>query len=199
MEPSREKWHDGIGYDLDLLRNATPAEVAAIESLLLSKSISDWRDVEALAALGTGRALVALRQTWDGGDDRVRLDIARFAPDLIEPSARGSQLALALATAEMGSGLSEAIDEAAEFHPPEIVAALWSGLLEREGLAAYHFAALLFVIHGKCDSIYDFEHRDLFLRFNTEDRAEREAACADLQAQLSAQSLLADPSAAPVS
>lgn len=199
MVMDQEKWHDGIGYDLALLKEATPAEFEAIESLLLSKPISDWRDIEALAALDNDRARAALRKAWDAGDENIRLHITRFAPDIVETDERSLLLAQTLATAEMGEGLSEAIDEAAEFHPPEVVSALWRGLRERDGLAAYHFAALLFVIHGKCDSIYDFEHRDLFLRFNTEDSAEREAACAELRSQLSGKSPPADPSAPPIS
>ena len=51
-----EKWHDGVGYDLDAIREASQDERQAIEILLFNRGTRDWRDVEALAALDTARA-----------------------------------------------------------------------------------------------------------------------------------------------
>jgi len=49
MEMNYEKWHDGIGYDLDALEKMTPEELKSVETML--KGRSDWRDVEALAEI----------------------------------------------------------------------------------------------------------------------------------------------------
>ena len=57
---NHEKWHDGVGYNLEILKTATPEELVSIEEILLSHSTDDWRDVEALAALDSPRARVAL-------------------------------------------------------------------------------------------------------------------------------------------
>jgi len=39
---------------------------------------------------------------------------------------------------------------------------------------------MLMFIHGKADSSFDWTHRPLFLRFKTEDRAERESVFREL-------------------
>jgi hypothetical protein len=180
MTMDLEKWRDGIGYDLELLKSANAQELAGIECLLTSKPVEDWRDVEALAALGTERAHQALRGALDYGEANLRLAIARYAPGIAGEKERAAALVTALETAPLSGGLSAAIDDAAEFHPPEVVAALWRGIQKREGEAACHFAATLYYIYGLTDSPFDLDSRDFFLRFNTTDPAEREAAYAEL-------------------
>jgi hypothetical protein len=93
---------------------------------------------------------------------------------------RTKALVKALQTAEFYGGLTQAIDEAEEFHPPEVVDALFKGALHRDGEAAVHFAALLMFIHGKAPEAFDWGQRPFFLRFNTADRAERETAFREL-------------------
>ncbi len=53
MPMDYNKWHDGDGYDLEALAEASPAERAAITTLVLNHRPRDWRDVEALTALYT--------------------------------------------------------------------------------------------------------------------------------------------------
>lgn len=175
-----DKWHDGIGYDLDALQEATPSERAAIEQMLLSHGARDWRDVEALAALDTPRSRAALRRAFEEGSHEIRMHLLRHAPQFASEGARTVALAAALRKAELYGGLSQAIDEAAEFHPPEVVEALFDGALHRGGEAAVHFAALLMFIHGKAAEPFDMDHRPFFLRFNTTDRGEREAVFREL-------------------
>jgi hypothetical protein len=151
MQIDYEKWHDGIGYDLDALAEATPAEREAIAKALAARRPRDWRDVEALAALGS--------------------------PDLVPELDRTASLVSALEETSLYGGLSQAIDEAAEFHPPKVIEALFKGALKREGEAAVHFAALLLFIHGKAETPFDDDKRPFFLRFATpaEDPRRREA------------------------
>ena len=70
-----DEWHDGIGYDLTALAEASQAERGAIESLLLPRAEQDWRDVEALAALDTPAARVALLRALS-----PRSEVGRFRP-----------------------------------------------------------------------------------------------------------------------
>ncbi|MCC6538002.1 MAG: hypothetical protein IT162_10655, partial [Bryobacterales bacterium] len=93
---------------------------------------------------------------------------------------RVASLLEALRTGEFYGGLSEALAEVEETHPPEIIDALFRGTLEREGGVACHFAAMIFYLHGKAAMPFDWDHRPFFLRFNTTDRAAREAAFAEL-------------------
>jgi hypothetical protein len=176
----QEKWRDGIGYDLDALRAASAKERDAIESLLLARGARDWRDVEALAALDTPRSRKVLAEALKKGSAEVRLAVARHAPSVGGDADRIRSLVHALETANLYGGLSQAIDQAAELHPPAVVDALLRGARERDGEAAVHFAALLFFIHGKSKEPFDWAHRPFFLRFAVPPGAERDAAFRDL-------------------
>ena len=122
-----EKWHDGIGYDLATLKTATPEERRAIETLLIRHGVKDWRDVEALAALGTPQAGEFLKAALHAPDPAISLAVARYAPELVLHTKRVAALIKALETAQFFGGLSQALDEAAEFHPKEVVEALFRG------------------------------------------------------------------------
>lgn len=61
-----------------------------------------------------------------------------------------------------------------------MVDALFHAALRDEGEAAVHAAARLAFIHGKAKEPFDWELRPLFLRFNTQDRAEREVCFREL-------------------
>ncbi len=184
MEINYEKWHDGIGYDLDLIKQASPAELNAIEDLLLARRNSDWRDVEALAALASPRAQEALRQAFKSGDTQVRMAVHTHAPELMTDAERTASLVQALEQADTYGGLTQALLEVETFHPPEIITALLRGLMERDGGAACHFAAMLYFLDGKSASAFDWNHRPFFLRFNTPDLEQRETAVRELCATL---------------
>jgi hypothetical protein len=175
-----EKWHDGVGYDLDAIAIATPEERAAIEAILLNRGIKDWRDAEALAALDTPGANEALRAALPHVDAQVRAAIVRCAPKLIANEERTLSLVKALENASLYGGLSQALDEAADFHPKEVMDSLFRGVQHRDGETAVLFAAMLMFVHGKADSAFDWDQRPLFLRFNTQNQAEREMAFAEL-------------------
>ncbi|MCW5613400.1 MAG: hypothetical protein KIS83_22405 [Rubrivivax sp.] len=183
-----ERWREGTGYDLDALARMTPAERSSVETSLLH-GIRDWRGVQALAALDTPRARAALRRTLDEGSDALRMAVLREAPHLVPADADGSAartraLVQALATAELYGGLSQALVEVETFHPPAVMDALWRGLRERDGGTAVHFAATLSYLHGVASEPFDWSQRPFFLRFHTEDAAERAAAIAELRRRL---------------
>jgi diadenosine tetraphosphatase ApaH/serine/threonine PP2A family protein phosphatase len=85
-----------------------------------------------------------------------------------------------LQNADLYSGLSKTLDQIEDFHPPEVVEALFRGALQREGEVSVHFAAMLMFVHGKAKEPFDWEQRPFFLRFHTENRAERAAAFQEL-------------------
>ena len=167
MHVTYEMWHDGIGYDLDPLEEATADERFAIEAQLVGRGISDWRDVEALVAIGTDRALDVVRSAGIGGPTEIRLAVARIAPASVSHDERAETLVHALETATFTDGLSGAIDQAAEFHPPAVIDALLRGARSRDGQAAVHFAALLLFIHGIADEPFAWSERPFFLRFHS--------------------------------
>ena len=81
MDIGFEEWHDGIGYDLDALAEATPEDRTAIETLLVPRAGNDWRDVEALAALGTPGANRALADAFATAGPEIRVAILRGTLD----------------------------------------------------------------------------------------------------------------------
>lgn len=178
------KWHDGIGYDLSLIPQASPAERQAIEAMLLARDCRDWRDVEALAALGGYSARLALRRALQSDDDAIRMAVLSYAPGLASDDERCACLLRALEQASFGSGLSEALREVETTHPPAVIDALLRGLLAREGDVACHFAAMLYFLHDHASSPFDWSHRPFFLRFNTPDPVARAAAGRELCATL---------------
>lgn len=180
MNIDYEKWREGIGYDLDAIREAGEADRSRIEDLLVGRGGSTWRDVAALAALGTKRAMTTLRQALATGSSEVQMAVMNSAPDLVDHDIRTRTLVQALKGADLYAGLGPALDQVETFHPPEVIDALLWCALEREGGIAPSFAARLFFIHGISDSPFDWNHRPFFLRFNTADRTERETAFREL-------------------
>lgn len=175
-----DRWHDGMGYELELLQTATPEELVDIEKLLISGGVNDWRDVEALAALDSPRARVLLRQTFLNGKHELAQAVSRYAPRLVNEDERIATLVSALEHTDFYGGLTQALLEVESFHPPEIIAALMRGVLKRNGDHACHFAAMLMFLHGQSESSFDWDQRPFFLQFNTTDRAGREAMFREL-------------------
>lgn len=179
-----ERWHDGIGYDLDLLKSASPEELVEIENILTTRPVTDWRDVEALAALNTPRAQVLLREASSSSNPEISSAVVRYAPRLISDAEKTRTLVKALGKAEAFGGLSSTLAEVEQFHPPEIIEALWEGVEKRDGETAVHYAAMLMFLHGKAKSAFDWDLRPFFLRFNTPDPRARAAACRELRSRI---------------
>lgn len=165
-----EKWHDGTGYDLAALAEAGPGDRARIESLLLARGVRDWRDVEALAALDSPGARHVLEEAFRGGTVEIRAAVLRHAPEVASREERIAALVSALGSAEVFGGLTQALLEVEEFHPPEIVDVLFRGVLERDVAVAGEFAAMLLYLHGQAESAYDLAQRPFLLRFQEEER-----------------------------
>src|SRR5258706_8921353 len=69
-----DQWHGGVGCDVDALSEMTAAERAAIEGQLVGRLSEggDWRDVEALLALGTPAAMDAVRTATRSENSELR-------------------------------------------------------------------------------------------------------------------------------
>lgn len=161
-----DKWHDGIGYDLDILRTLSAADQATVVRKLQQNGIKDWRDVEALAAIDLPTAKEALRNAMKSPHVEIRNAVTRYATDLVPDDARTDSLVRSLEKAVPFGGLSETLDQVAEYHPPEVVDTLFEGALKRDGEAAVHFAAMLCFLHGKAKEPFDWDLRPFFLRFH---------------------------------
>ena len=180
MTMTFDMWHDGLGYDLEALDAVPESEKGMIEHVLLAHTPCDWRDIEALARLNTTAAIVAIEAALKSTDPKVRREAMKHSGEKSDPDDREKLLIKGLENDDLFGGLSDAIDEAEEFHPPAVVDALFRGALNRDGQAAVHFAALLFFIHGKSAEAFDWSNRPFFLRFNTADRKDRKAVFREL-------------------
>lgn len=175
-----EKWHDGIGYDMEAIGEATPGERLAIEKLLLSSKGRDWRDIEALAELDTARSRKALREAFANGDSGTRIAVISYAPDIVNYNEKVNAIVHSLRVGNIYGGLSHTLDLVEEFHPPEVVEEIFRGAQKREGDVAVNFAAMLLFVHGKAEEPFDWAQRPFLLRFNTDDPDERREAFLEL-------------------
>ena len=175
-----EKWHDGIGYDLEAIGEASPDERLAIEKLVISSKGRDWRDIEALAEIDTPSSRKAIREAFLEGDHRVRMAVISYSPDNVNRDEKVEAIVGCLRACAINDGLSHALDLVEEFHPPEVVDELFRGVQEREGDVAVNIAAMLLFVHGKAEMPFDWAQRPFLLRFNTEDKEERRQAFLEL-------------------
>jgi hypothetical protein len=166
-----DKWHDGIGYDLEALERLNPKERASIEKLLIMKleEAGNWRDVQALIALGTTSALKAADRARFHKKDRVRHYALRKVLTI--------QVLRDATTSDMTELEEQAIQavkhgnfEMAECMPTMRVkrALLYSareGGRETRGSAA----AFLLYLCGQTSEPYDWSQRPFFLRFAADD------------------------------
>jgi hypothetical protein len=174
-----EKWHDGVGYDLDALAQLSEADLENVERTLIDHSPRDWRDIEALGQIDSPTAKKVVNEALKSFDPQIRQTARLYAEEEPDPKERERLLIKNLKSNDLFGGLSQAIDEAEEFHPPAVVDELFKGALKRDGEAAVHFAALLYFIHGVSKEAFDWNHRPFFLKFHSTG-AEREAVFREL-------------------
>ena len=173
MKINYEKWRDGIGYDLEALKEANIKELEEIERILVNRYPPDWRDIQALAILDTPESRSALKDALLSDIIEVRMAVLRFAPQLVNDEYRTKLVVEALKTATSFNGLLQTLYIVEEYHPEEVVNELFHGVLRREGGVAVHFAAMLFYIYGKAETSFDMEKRPFFLKFNTNNMSDR--------------------------
>ena len=173
MKIDYEKWHDGVGYDLEALKEANNKEREAIERILVNRTPPDWRDIEALATLNTPRARSALKAAVLSGIHEVNMAVIRYAPELVNDELKTKLIVEALKSASFYYGLRQTLDIVEKYHPKEVVQELFHGLLKRKGEVAVHFAAMLFYIYGKAETSFDWDKRAFFLKFNINKLSDR--------------------------
>jgi hypothetical protein len=173
MNINYEKWHNGIGYDLEALKEANNKEREAIEKILVNRNPPDWRDIEALAILNTPGAHSALKAAILGGLNEVNMAVLRYAPELVDDELKTKLIVKSLKTANFYYGLLQTLNIVEKYHPKEVIRELFHGLLKREGGVAVHYAAMLYYIYGKAETSFDWEKRPFFLKFNTKKSSDR--------------------------
>lgn len=183
-----DKWHDGEGYDLAALDEMTDDERASVAKVL--KSGRDWRDVEALAHLHPP-SIEDLRRIM--ADESAQL-VARLRSgeelERLGHSVDFVPLVLTMLDAADGdmSVMSRVFDflewrkDSPTANDPRVKQKVLDLLRTNRSDQAVNWAAMAFVLHGLCDSQYDWEHRPFWLRLS--DRADHDVAFAELMERI---------------
>lgn len=149
MQIDYAKWHDGVGYDIAPIHKANAEERKAMETILFERCAQgflDWRDIEAFAALGSTDALLAAAKC---GQHEIEVAVIGYASHCLSDSQKIEILIRALANAEIGSGLAEALRTARKHPTPEVLEALRNCIAQRKPGLQRLFQATLDHICGR--------------------------------------------------
>ena len=182
MDIDYAKWHDGVGYDLDTLRKLSPDEQTKVENLLIERGVNDWRVVDALAEIGSEKAISALKNALQSDTYEVRIRaIERLSEKgSISESEIETLLVETLPLVKLLNGQTFTLRLAEEYPTPAVKRVLlWCTLHGNEDIRV-HAAALIHFLYGIAASSFDWDHRPFYLRFNDEDIANRKLAYEEL-------------------
>jgi hypothetical protein len=166
-----DQWHDGTGYDLEALGRLGPVERASIEKLLIKnlEEAGDWRDVQALAALGTTSARAAVDEARFHRNTKVRNYALRIVIDTLNPEDSTEE-----DVTELEEQVIQAVKhgdfELAERMPTmRVKRALLECAREADSDTRVSAAALLLYLCGQAPEPFDWSQRPFFLLFGEED------------------------------
>ena len=182
-----EKWHDGIGYDLNLLARMETGERRILEAELIQRLRrgGDWRDLEALAAIDTPASRAAIDAARFLSDPEVRayaieqaLEAKELPAELIE-----SNVIRVIEQAASMSTLTRALSLAESCPTTAVRRAILDRARTGDSTTRVHMAGLLFYLCGKSEEPFDWNHRPFFLRFGDHnDDSDFRAAWRELRA-----------------
>ncbi len=177
-----EQWHDGVGYDMDAFAAMTAEEKEFVAREIRQRGNLDWRDMEVLQSAGDRESFDKLRDVLAAGTIEERVHALRSLIDTgkISASVCDFQLAHVIDDIDGISGLTVALQLAAEHAGPMTNAALLRGARDRPG-AAVNFAGMICYLAGVTKEEFDWKHRPLFLKMGKEESdSARAAAFAEL-------------------
>ena len=182
MNIDYDAWKEGTPYDTAALAEITSDERDALTDELCAKSSLDWRDVEALRALSTPKALqrvgiAAERQTDGGGIEAFFDEVERgWTPEL---EARFIEK---LERVQSVTGAPDRLYEIADAHhtPAVMEQLLRNARIHSDPTVRYSMGAFLLELTGHAHSRYTFDEniRPHLLNLNSADYKEYKAAVA---------------------
>lgn len=172
-------WRDPQ-HDLEAIRRADADERKQIELFLVTRGVRHYIDAEALALLDTPRAREVLREAYRSGSTEIRAAVAWLPPELIAQDERLAELVRRIDEADAYEGLSLTLAQIETTRPPEVIEAMLRRIATDPGVAAVHYAAMLFYLKGIAAEAFDWDHRPFFLRFNPGNEADRRRALIEL-------------------
>jgi hypothetical protein len=180
------KWRDGEPYDIAALSEITPEERDLLTDEIIANGSLDWRDVEALRALGTEKAVkrvgaAAKKQTDGGGAEALIAEIETHGwSDKTE-----ERLIYMLEHMQGMTGASDRLFELCEQHPTPAVMKqlLRNARTQSDQTMRYSSGACVLYLAGHADDWYGFNagHRPHLLDLNSGDYKTYKAAVAWLE------------------
>jgi hypothetical protein len=187
LQITYEQWHDGIGYDIEALAGLEEDDRPAVEEVLLKHLADhpDWRDVEALQALGTTRALDAVRAAAEHPKSEVRAAALREALNAGDETGSSIEDSLVRGLQQVRS-LTDLIP-LLQLAPQCPTLRVKQTLLDqaRTGGAdiRVHAAAMLMFLCGQAKEPFDWDLRPFFLQFKTDQAPELQACWEQLRSR----------------
>lgn len=177
-----DAWREGTPYDVAALADVSNEERDLLTDELCEKSSLDWRDVEALRALATPKAMnrvgVAADKQTDGGGIEAFMDdvVQGWTPEI---EARFIEK---LERVQSMTGALDRLYEIAEAHPTPAVMEqlLRNARIHSDPTVRYSMGAFLLELTGHTDTRYTFDAdiRPHLLDLNSADYATYKAAVA---------------------
>lgn len=180
-----DAWKEGTPYDVPALAEITDEERSLLTDELCEKSSLDWRDVEALRALATPKALArvgaaAETQVDGGGIEAFFDDIAKGWTPEIE-----ARFIEKLERVQSMTGALDRLYEIVEAHPTPAVMAqlLRNARIHSDPTVRYSMGGFLLELTGHADTRYTFDKdiRPHLLNLNSADYKDYKAAVAWLE------------------
>ena len=180
------KWRDGEPYDIAALTEITAAERDTLADELCEKPSLDWRDVEALRALGSPKALAriaaAAGEQADGGGAEALVTEIETNGWSAEAEKR---LIAMLENLQSMESASDRLYELCEQHPtPAVMAQLMRNARSQpDETMRYSAGAVLLYLTGHAGDWYGFDatHRPHLLNLNSDDASTSNTALAWLE------------------
>jgi hypothetical protein len=180
------KWRDGEPYDIAALGEVTWEEADRLIDELVAKQRLDWRDVEALRALGTPKALARVGAAAKEQTDTGGVDALAHAIEISGWSDGAEKRLCDILEKAMVMELSlDVLYRLAEAHPtPAVMAQVFrNARVAGNDATRYSFGAFLLYLTGYADNWYGFEDdlRPHLLDLSSADYTTYKAAVAWLQ------------------
>lgn len=162
MNISYEDWRNGSGYNLNVLKELSPEELREVEKFLIARKDDDFRDIEALAALGTPGAIQALKDCLKSPNYSNRFHAVKALKDAGIEDRVEEVILSTLHLTKISYGMVEGL-RLAEKYPTEKVKhrLIWCTLHGNDDIRA-HCAAMALYLYGKADSDFDNKQQIIF-------------------------------------
>jgi hypothetical protein len=181
-----DAWKEGTPYDIPALAEVTPEERDLLTDEICANASLDWRDVEALRALATPKAIkrvgkAAENQTDGGG-------IEAFMDDVTKHGWTGEIESRFIDKLERAASMTGALDRLYEIAAEHPTPAVMKQLMRNARIAGdptvrYSMGAFLLELTGHVDTryVFDKEHRPHLLDLNSDDYKTYKTAVAWLE------------------